>query len=526
MIRKLLLLLCLFLPTAARAEWREATTRNFIVYSEQSEPQLRAFAAKLERFDRVLRLMHNIDTPPSPNRLRVFLLPDTNAVARMYGAPRSPIAGYYVSDARAMMMVGTYHRATQRRGDLDAQSILLHEYTHHFTYHYFPATYPTWYSEGFAEFWGATRFLDSDVVEIGHPAEHRFASVNPNLGFMNMARWLPVDRLLAAQNYGDVPEVDLLYAEGWLLVRYAWSNPERQRQLQRYLSLINSGRAYADAAREAFGDLRALNNELYSFAGRSRFDVVTVPFRNLEVGEISIRTLGPAEQALIDEEIKLSQGVPQEEFAEFARDLRAEAARFPDDPFALQLLVEVERIARNNDAATAAVDRLLRIQPDHARGLVHKAMLQIDSLRAAGSTDRGAWDAARQLIARANRLRPEDPLPLEALYDSYAAQGVMPPIEAQNALYSAMDLAPSDPDLRYKLARDFEQRNMIREAIAIIRPEAYRVPHREDESRSERRLRERREDRQRRAGTERRETAREMLVRLESRLTQPAASRR
>src|SRR5690606_27248766 len=101
----------------------------------------------------------------------------------------------------------------------------LHEYTHHFMYHYFPATYPTWYSEGFAEFWGATRFLDNNVVEVGHPANHRFGS-------FVQGRWLPIGRLLAAQNYADVPEVDLLYAEGWLLVRYAWDNPERKRQLQ------------------------------------------------------------------------------------------------------------------------------------------------------------------------------------------------------------------------------------------------------------------------------------------------------
>jgi hypothetical protein len=73
--------------------------------------------------------------------------------------------------------------------------------------------------------------------------------------------------------------------------------------------------------------------------------------------------------------------------------------------------------------------------------------------------------------------------------------------------------------LRYQLARDFEQRRMIPEAIAIIRPEAYQVPHRGNESEAEKRRREEREQRYRRAGTVRHETALEMLTRLEAALS-------
>jgi hypothetical protein len=97
-------------------------------------------------------------------------------------------------------------------------------------------------------------------------------------------------------------------------------------------------------------------------------------------------------------------------------------------------------------------------------------------------------------------------------------RGVLPPPEAQNALYDAMELAPSDAELRYRLARDFELREMIPQAIAIIRPQAMQTPHRGDESDAERRRREEREERERQAGRERRETAREMLARLEQRL--------
>jgi hypothetical protein len=88
-----------------------------------------------------------------------------------------------------------------------------------------------------------------------------------------------------------------------------------------------------------------------------------------------------------------------------------------------------------------------------------------------------------------------------------------------------MELAPSDDDIRYALARDYENRNMIPEAIAIIRPVAYQVPYRANESESDRRARREREARDRQAGREWRENAREMLVRLEARARQSAPAR-
>lgn len=517
--RFLIALAVLLAPAATHAEWYEARSANFIVYSEGSERDARDFAVKLEQFHYVLRIYHGIRTPPSPNRLRVFLLPTLGAVGRMVGS--NLVAGYYVSDARGQFLVGTRsspaHSSDIRSGRdetvIDPESILLHEYSHHFMHYYFPATYPTWYQEGFAEFWGATRFLPNNVVEVGRPVNYRFGS-------FQAGRWLSAGQLLAAQNYGDVPEVDLLYAEGWLLVRHTFENRERRQQLQRYLTLINGGRSYSDAAAEAFGDLQRLNSELFTYAGRSRFNVLQLPFRELPVGEIVLRTLRPAEQALLEYEVRLAQGsISHREIGAFAGEVRRIAARFPDDPFALALLTEVERLAGNLDAAATVATRWTTAAPDDGRALMYQALLQIDRLRAAPSTDQAAWTAARRLLSRANQLTPNNPLILEAIYDGFAAQSQLPPDDAQNALYMAMELAPGDDDLRYKVAQDFERRDMTPEAIAIIRPVAYRLPKRDSESAGERRRREAREDRERQAGRPRRETAREMLVRLEARLS-------
>ena len=524
MFRKLLLLLCLLVPTSVHAEWFEARSPNFIVYSQGSGEDARDFAIKLERYDFVLRTAHKVNAPPASNPLRVFLMQNVDGVREMAGAPGSSIAGYYMSNARALMLVGTRNRLSGMSADirtagqeveLDPETILLHEYAHHFMYQYFPAAYPTWYSEGFAEFWGTTRLLPNDVVDVGLPADHRFSTFR-DLG------WLPVQRMMKAHNYGELAAADvfLLYAEGWLVLRYVFEHPQRRRQLDQYLALVNRGTSYEDAARQAFPDLDKFNSELYEYAGTGRFNYIRLPFKTRDLGTIAVRKLRPAEQALMTREIKLSQGIAQRDAAEFARDVRGSASRFPDDPFALRLLMESEWLAGNKDAALTAADRLLKVEPNHARATVTKARLQLAALRAAGSTDAQAWSAARQLLARSIALAPNDPTVLESYYDSFADQGMMATEEAQNALYTAMELAPSDGELRYKLARDFELRNMIPEAIAIIRPEAFSSPHTRDESEKERKEREKREERNREAGKARHETAREMLARLEAKLAE------
>ncbi len=524
MIRKLFFAAAMLLPGVARAEWHEATSTHFIVYSEGSQAEARDFAGRLERFDYVLRRIRPVPADVPSLKLRVFLMPDTAAVSRLIGGA----AGFYISDARGLMLVGTRHRTTgsadirtvREDNDIPPESVLFHEYTHHFTFEYFPATYPVWYSEGYAEFWGSVRILPGDVVEVGLPADHRFSTFRA-LG------WLPLERLLSAHNYSEASgyNIFLLYAEGWLLVRYLFDHPDRQRQINEYLRLVNQGVDFADAARRAIPDMDAFNNELFEYSGANRFNVVRLPFRTIDVGQIATRTLGPAEQALIMDEIKVSRGYRQRDAAEYANEVRGRAARFPNDPYAVRLVMETQYLAGNYAEAIAAADRLLALQANHPRALMTKGMSQLALLMAARNGDQAAWQAGRNLVARAVNAARQDPVILTAYYRTFLMQNMAPPDGAQNALYTAMELAPSDDEIRYLLAKDYEQRNMIPEAIAIIRPVAYQVPRRPNETASERRDREEREQRDRAAGQPWHESALTLLLRLEARARQAAPAR-
>jgi hypothetical protein len=517
MWRALLLLLLALIPSAARAEWREATSKHFIVYSDTTEEKIRAAITNLEKYDFVLRWAADVKKPPSPIKLKVYLLQTQFEVKKsLPEGAGGGVLGYYNANARNPFFVGLARdpRANQA---ISAQQVLFHEYTHHFMFQYFPATYSTWYSEGFAEFYGTTRILDNDVIEIGHPAEARYYSL--------LSNWLPLNKMLTAKSYADVRgRIGSLYAQGWLLVHYLSTNKEREGQLDKYLHAINAGKSYEEAMDGAFGkDAKALNSELRDYSGKLLLTANRIPFKPIDVGPITVRTLGPAERELVKEDIFLNRGLLVREAREFLENVRATARRYPTDPFALQILTEAERASGNAAEAAAAVDRWLAVKPKEPRAMMHKAQLQIESLAAAKSPDQAAWDAARNQLLAAHKAAPRDPMILEAYYDSYVAQGVLAPPPAQNALFRAFELVPQDDDIRYKLALDFEHRNMIREAIHVIKPAALSL-HGENESEADKKKRAEMKVKYREVGTTDREEAWEMLARLEKKLPAGAAA--
>jgi hypothetical protein len=509
-MHRILFLLLLLVPAAAHAEWRSAESPHFIVYSGGTEEQLKAAVVKLERFHRVLRTLSGVKKAEVPFKPRIFMMSDVYQVQRTLGG-RSSVLGYYDSTERGPILVGAHKGAGGDR-DLNAETILLHEYTHHFMLDYFPATYPSWFIEGFAEYYGRTRIGDDDKVEIGQPALSRYEAMQ--------YAWVPTHKMMTAKSARDFEGIfHSVYSQGWLTVHYLTHNPERQGQLGTYLEAINSGKSYQAAMDEAFGkNATRLDTELQTYSRKSRILTTILPFKPIELPPLKTRVLRPAEEALIFHEIMLSRGLSIKEADKFAREVREIAARFSNDPYALSMLVEAELAVENKAAAKAAIDRWLAIEPNAPRGLMHKANLRIEELREAKSTNQAEWKAVEQMLVRAVNRAPSDAMVLEAYYDSFVARGVEPPVTAQNALYMAHEIVPNYSEFRHKIAADFERRGMIEDAINTIRPAALYFD--ENESEREKRRRERLQQKYRTVGREIRETPLEMLSRLEAKLAQ------
>ena len=466
MFRTFLAVAFLLLPDLAHADdWYEARSANFIVIGQGGEKEVRARAEELERFGLVVQAMTGARRLKDPAvRVRVYFLDGVGAVQRTMTVPSEGVVGYYSPDVRGPIAV--MPRATGKGKPAQAaRRVLQHELTHHFMFQYFPTAYPAWYKEGFAEYVGVMEVDADNVASVGLPLEGRIREIQ-YLG------WTPIRKVLTARNYGDLGgNVLALYNEGWLLVHYLNADPARKAQLDRYLHAIHSGQSF-EKATEALGDLDDLDRRLRVYSKSYSLRGTATRYEKLDIGPIAMRPLSSAETALVTADIRLTSGVLKDDKPQFVDGVRAIAARYPNDAYALRILAEAERDARNYDRAAAAVARWLAVAPKDPLALMHRGELALLALKKTKSSDAAAWTAARADILAANRIAPRDPRILKAYYDSFVSEGVLPPASAQNALMNALDAVPQDDSLRVEVARDFEKREMYDDAIAVIRPVA------------------------------------------------------
>ena len=143
----------------AAAEWRVYEARHFQIYSESGEAKATELAARLERYDKLMRMATGIPDD-NPAKVRIFEVASTDDIEKALGVSNTGIAGFYTSNSFGPFLLTP--RKTEEGGRYFTPLLVLqHEYAHHFMLQYFPATYPGWYVEGFAE------LIGSSTMEIG-----------------------------------------------------------------------------------------------------------------------------------------------------------------------------------------------------------------------------------------------------------------------------------------------------------------------------------------------------------------------
>ena len=465
------LALLVFAPAAARAEWREASTKHFVVYSEGSAQSTRDFATKLEKFDKAMRLrlgLNDVDFGPA-NRVTVYVVDSVDAVRRLgrFGG-NSSVYGFY--SGRAGGSIAVVPRLSGAVA-LDPATILLHEYSHHIMMQNEAIAYPAWFREGFAEFNSTARFEKDGGLGFGAAANHRA------WGLLGMSP-LPIETMFAPNRRKlSQPEWEAtIYGRGWLLTHYLMFEPKRTGQLAKYIVALNSGQGSLEAARAAFGDLDALDRELKTYLRQRRIPYVRIKAEALTIPPVAMRTLRPGEAAIMELRMRSRVGVTKDDSARVARELRKAAEPWPNDPAVQAALAEAEFDAGNLDSAEAAAGRAIAADPKNVDGLIYRARTAMARATAAATPDAAAWKEVRRLIAQANRADPNDAEPLILFYQSFAAQGVAPTRNAVEGLLQAHELAPQDGGLRLAVARQLLVDGKGAEARRALTPLAF-DPH-------------------------------------------------
>ncbi|WP_076068612.1 hypothetical protein [Sphingomonas montana] len=465
-------------PVAA-AQWFEARSDHFVIYAPGSADTARDYATRLERFDKGLRVIRKRPDRPSDrsNPLFIYVLDNPAAVERLCGAngKRKPatcrnVAGFYQPRASGSVAFTPRRSGDGGKFDLDAQTVLFHEYAHHFMFANYTAAYPSWFTEGFAEFNGTARFERDGGLGFGIPALYRGYS-------LLRGQPMPVAELLTVDNRKLKPEQrSVLYGRGWLLTHYLTFDKERDGQLGRYLTALNDGRSSLDAATAAFGDLKQLDRDLDRYLMASRMKYLVIGKDRLPIGDIAVRPLTPGETAMLPVRMRSERGVDAVAGRDVAAQARLLAAPYPNDVMVQTWLAEAEYDARRDDLAEAAADRALAADPKARDAMLYKGRAHVRRAVLAHATDPAVWKEARSWFIKANRLDPEAAEPLMLFYDSFRAARVRPSDNAVLGLEKAFVLAPQDGGLRFRLAREYLRDNKRAEAKLVLAPLAY-DPH-------------------------------------------------
>jgi tetratricopeptide (TPR) repeat protein len=469
-----------FVACPAEAEWREMETAHFRIISESSPAEVEAFAARLESYDKLMRMVTGTKDDKAV-KVRIYEVAGLTEVERAINAPNSGVAGFYDSNSLGPFAV-TPHKTKGTGRYFTPELVLHHEYAHHFMLQYFPAIYPSWYVEGFAELIGSSKMMDDGRIGYGMPALHRGNEIN--------AYWVPLQELLTKDK---VVYLDT-YGQGWALTHFLTFNSKHSAQLRQYLAAIGRGKSQAEAA-TAFGDLAELNREArrYVTAGSFEYRPVKVEISQPVIQHTRLLSQGEAELipetvAFDDDDLseygKSSDRKEEQDFRQHNLSrIRAKADHLLTDAFAQQLLAQAEYAQGNFAESEAAVDRMLTVSPADRGGLVLKSMLL--SRRSVGLTgdERKQLAArARAMAVKANRADPEDPRPLIAYYQSFNLVGEAAPPAAIDGLRQAVSLLPRDTRTRQLLVDQLAKDKRYDEAMGWLMPVAnspHKSPRRE-----------------------------------------------
>ncbi len=165
--------------SAARADWLEASSDHFIIYSDEDAAKLQQFAERLEKYHATMCYVFGAQqTKPSPsNRVRIFAVSNAATVRKVLGTKQRSLVGFYIPRAGASVaMIPRIKKGSKY--DLNGESVLYHEYAHHFMMAVLSArAYPRWFTEGFAEYFAGVSFNDDGTISLGMPPFYRAAEL-------------------------------------------------------------------------------------------------------------------------------------------------------------------------------------------------------------------------------------------------------------------------------------------------------------------------------------------------------------
>jgi tetratricopeptide (TPR) repeat protein len=153
-----------------------------------------------------------------------------------------------------------------------AYNVVYHEYVHTLLHTNF-RWLPTWLDEGLAEFYGNTRFEPKKSF-VGAPSPRVYQLQNRTL--------IKLETLLVVNPWtyyrGDENQIATFYAESWALVHYLvfGQDMELGKKISRFYARLQAGDQQIKAFRDAFGDMKKVEDGLQKYIQAFAFHAYAV----------------------------------------------------------------------------------------------------------------------------------------------------------------------------------------------------------------------------------------------------------
>ncbi len=448
----------------AESRWTRLRSEHFVFVGETSEGELRQVALSLERFREALSRILPSSAVATPIPTVVFVFQNDSSLTpykpTFRGKPVE-LAGFFSgwSDRNVIAISAAAQQSSLR--------VVFHEYAH-FLVQNTSGRLPPWANEGLAGFYETFQERNGGKnALIGVP-------INEYLALLRDGPLMPLRDLLAVDysspEYNEGNRRTAFYAESWALMHYLQLGSQRRAaELAAYLSRFHDGALPAEAFTAIFGDPATLERELRDYVRKFSFPALRVDFAE----RVGVAAIGRADALNeIDSGTYLADLLGRTGHLDLARNrLENLIAAHPDASAAAETLGVLELNAGNSERALPWLERAAR-DGSAATAQVLWARAVIERYETAANDGRAADSSltdARQALARAAALRPDDPETLATFgrAESIAGENTA---KALALLDRAVALAPGQEEYRLMLAEELVRQREFARATELLGP--------------------------------------------------------
>jgi tetratricopeptide (TPR) repeat protein len=285
--------------------WVEVRTAHFIVASDGGEKTARRFAEQFEQVRGVFQAVMPHAKTDTGIPIRILAAKDGKSFAMLLpefpeNKRRIQPAGLFVPGEE-----GTYIVLRANASGASPYQEIVQQYARlvlKLSYR----VLPPWLEEGFANVFGSVTFSDKGA-RLGRPDPE-------DLSVLWMSPLLPLDIVFGVNRdspyYNPANTRTMYFAESRALVHFLIADPQMSsgKALERYITLVESGTSSLEAARQIFGDLDRMRDNLEAYFKQTSPVPAQIQAPGGAGSISSGRTLSQAEEDALMGDFAMSRG--------------------------------------------------------------------------------------------------------------------------------------------------------------------------------------------------------------------------